>query len=94
MVSFQPTAEELEAKVLHVTYSCAKDEYTRPSSTATSSPGFQASTNKCENIMRKEEHDWKMIYLARTEGSNSAEIAWKFDFHGNLKHFTPHIWAD
>ena len=78
---FQPTKEEIQAKLLHVTYSCAKDEYIRHSANTTAQR-FQTFTNKLENIFRKEEHDWKMVYLARTEGSSSAEIEWKFDFKG------------
>ena len=72
---------------MHLTYNCARDQYTRPSSNSPSSAGFLSLTNKCENIMRKEEHDWKMVYLARTEGSSSAEIAWMFDFRGNFKSY-------
>jgi len=33
-----------------------------------------------ENIFRKVEHDWKIVYLARNEGTNAAFITWKFDF--------------
>ena len=36
-----------------------------------------------ENLFRKVEHDWKMVYLARTEDTDKAIIQWKFDFSKN-----------
>lgn len=36
-------------------------------------------TYKYKNIQRKVENDWKMCYLARTEGSNDAFVEWKFE---------------
>lgn len=32
-----------------------------------------------KNVFRKEEHDWKMVYLAREEDTPEAVIEWKFD---------------
>lgn len=32
------------------------------------------------NIFRKDERDWKMVYLARAEDTDTATIQWKFDF--------------
>lgn len=32
-----------------------------------------------KNVLRKEEHDWKMVYLARTEETDQAIIEWKVD---------------
>lgn len=33
-----------------------------------------------KNIFRNDEHDWKMVYLARMEDTDEAFIQWKFDF--------------
>lgn len=41
---------------------------------------WQSCTHRWENIYRKEERDWKMVYLARVEDTDHAEIEWKFDF--------------
>lgn len=35
-----------------------------------------------KNVLRKEEHDWKMVYLARTEETDKAVIEWKVDVSG------------
>ena len=79
---FKISETEKQNKCLRVTYSCAKDEYCRHSQDKAVTKGFETLLNKIENIFRKVEHDWKMAYLARTEGTNQAEIAWKFDFTG------------
>lgn len=79
---FKLTEEERKSKVFHVKYSCAKDEYIRVSKNSEVIKPFSSCVNKQQNVFRKEERDWKMAYLARTEGSSSAEISWKFDFSG------------
>lgn len=79
---FKLTEEERKSKVFHVKYSCAKDEYIRVSKNSEVIKPFSSCANKQQNVFRKEERDWKMAYLARTEGSSSAEISWKFDFSG------------
>lgn len=38
--------------------------------------------NQFEDVHRKVEHDWKMSYLCRREGTNSADFSWKFSFGG------------
>ncbi|XP_069137511.1 peptide-N(4)-(N-acetyl-beta-glucosaminyl)asparagine amidase-like [Argopecten irradians] len=79
---FTPTDSEKQNKILHVRYNCAKDEYTRVSNGNEKMSGFVSCLSKCTNVFRKEEHDWKMVYLARTEGSPIAALSWKFDLKG------------
>lgn len=41
---------------------------------------WQSCAYRWQNLLRKEEQDWKMVYLARAEDTDQAEIEWKFDF--------------
>ena len=42
--------------------------------------GWEKFAFNSQKFFRKEESDWNMVYLARTEGSiEEAEIEWKFD---------------
>ncbi|KAK3097658.1 hypothetical protein FSP39_011805 [Pinctada imbricata] len=79
---FKLADEEKKSKLFHLKYSCAKDEYTRVSSGKATEKKFIKYLHKVQNVFRKEEHDWKMVYLARTEGSPAAAVSWKFDFTG------------
>lgn len=44
--------------------------------------GWESLSYSSTSIQRKEEFDWKMVYLARAEAADKAHICWKFD----LKH--------
>jgi peptide-N4-(N-acetyl-beta-glucosaminyl)asparagine amidase len=79
--SFKLTQKETERKVFHLRYSCASDKYERIGD-GSEIWGWDSCLYEVENVFRKEEQDWKMVYLARTEGSSSASIKWKFDFRG------------
>ncbi|XP_064620227.1 peptide-N(4)-(N-acetyl-beta-glucosaminyl)asparagine amidase-like [Lineus longissimus] len=76
---FKLTAKERERKVFHLRYCCASDKYERIGD-GSEMMGWDSCLFEVENVFRKEEHDWKMVYLARTEGSAAASIKWKFDF--------------
>lgn len=81
-------ASELEAKSkqFNLRYSSSNDTYERywrmnsKIEINQTSKTWQSCAYRWENIFRKEERDWKMVYLARNEDSTNAEIEWKFDF--------------
>ncbi|KAL1394616.1 hypothetical protein pipiens_011831 [Culex pipiens pipiens] len=83
---FIPNEQEIRAKQFNVRYSCAKDTYERFLKETTgvqvleSAKDWQSRQYTSENVFRKEEHDWKMVYLARTEGTERGSVCWKFDF--------------
>ncbi|XP_033749677.1 peptide-N(4)-(N-acetyl-beta-glucosaminyl)asparagine amidase-like [Pecten maximus] len=77
---FTPADSEKQNKLLHVRYNCAKDEYTRVTNGNEKTSGFVSCLSKCTNMFRKEEHDWKMVYLARNKELPIAALSWKFDF--------------
>ncbi|XP_019539204.3 peptide-N(4)-(N-acetyl-beta-glucosaminyl)asparagine amidase [Aedes albopictus] len=83
---FIPSEQEIRTKQFNVRYSCAKDTYERflkgptgPVMTETTKD-WKSRQYTSENVFRKEEHDWKMVYLARTEGTAAGTVSWKFDF--------------
>ncbi|RVE66659.1 hypothetical protein OJAV_G00109890 [Oryzias javanicus] len=77
---FSPTETEKENRLLHVRYSATKDQYCRVSNSNETIPRWDGCVWTRESVFRKEEHDWKMVYIARTEGSSVGRVSWKFDF--------------
>lgn len=83
---FIPNEQEIRTKQFNVRYSCAKDIYERflkgPAGPLTieTTKDWKSRQYTSENVFRKEEHDWKMVYLARTEGTAVGTVSWKFDF--------------
>ncbi|KAJ8273855.1 hypothetical protein GJAV_G00106250 [Gymnothorax javanicus] len=82
---FVPTETEKSEKRLHLQYNSTDDRYLRPFGSANDlaeMTGWESGTWRREAVFRKEEHDWKMVYLARTEGSASGKVSWKIDCGG------------
>ncbi|KGL74389.1 Peptide-N(4)-(N-acetyl-beta-glucosaminyl)asparagine amidase, partial [Tinamus guttatus] len=78
-IIFIPSEKEKTSKLFHLTYNVVEDSYTRISNNNEKITGWEAGVWKAESIWRKVETDWKMVYLARKEGSSSASISWKFE---------------
>ncbi|XP_031796235.1 peptide-N(4)-(N-acetyl-beta-glucosaminyl)asparagine amidase [Sarcophilus harrisii] len=76
---FRPSGEEKMAKLFHLTYNPVDDCYVRVSSNNDKISGWESGVWKMESVFRKVETDWKMVYLARKEGSSSGYISWKFE---------------
>lgn len=74
-----PTETELERGVVKLRYSCVEDEYVRVSDNESVVAGWQSLVSEAASVFRKEEHDWKMVYLARLEGREVGRVAWRFD---------------
>nr|XP_020476497.1 peptide-N(4)-(N-acetyl-beta-glucosaminyl)asparagine amidase [Monopterus albus] len=77
---FTPTEKEKSDKLLHVQYSVTKDQYCRVSNSSEVIQGWDQCVWSKESVFRKVEKDWQMVYIARTEGSATGIISWKFDF--------------
>ena len=73
------TDVEVESGVIELKYSCAKDEYLRASDSGSVISGWQNLVNEALSVFRKEEHDWRMVYLARMEGREVGKVVWQFD---------------
>ncbi|XP_040289093.1 peptide-N(4)-(N-acetyl-beta-glucosaminyl)asparagine amidase [Bufo bufo] len=76
---FVPTEKEKADKRFHLQYNVVDDCYTRVSNNNEVISGWENGVWRTESICRKVENDWKMVYLARTEGTSSANIGWKFE---------------
>lgn len=76
---FFPTEAEQRDNVLHVKYSAATDQYSRLSNLCQVISGWAQCVWEQEGMFRKEERDWNMAYLCRTEGSCRGRVSWRVD---------------
>ncbi len=61
-------------KLFRVEYNSVSDKYVTSNNSQIN--GWKNGVSKSQNIQIKTENDWKMVYLARTCGSESAFIEW------------------
>ncbi|PIO52348.1 hypothetical protein TELCIR_26346 [Teladorsagia circumcincta] len=66
------TPEEISNKKFSLEYNCAQDCYTRGTETI---KGWSAYANFNGSVQRKQESDWKMAYLCRSENEKEAEVS-------------------
>uniref|UniRef100_A0AAY4EU34 Peptide-N(4)-(N-acetyl-beta-glucosaminyl)asparagine amidase n=1 Tax=Denticeps clupeoides TaxID=299321 RepID=A0AAY4EU34_9TELE len=76
---FVPTEAEKEGKLFHLQYNVTQDSYLRVHNGNELIQGWEKAAWKKDSVFRKVEHDWQMVYIARTEGSSSGNISWRLD---------------
>jgi len=78
----KPSDKEVEECVITVEYNAATDEYRRGDGQVIK--GWRGGVFEANNVTRKVEGDWNMVYLAREEGVEGAGlISWKVDMEGS-----------
>nr|CAD7200383.1 unnamed protein product [Timema douglasi] len=64
--TWRPTAPELEAREMHIRYSTAQDKYVQGTlNQQVELLGWRNGAHLVSKVFRKEETDWKMVYVAR-----------------------------
>ncbi|ULU14235.1 hypothetical protein L3Y34_016630 [Caenorhabditis briggsae] len=63
-----------DANHVEFSYDVNRDSYSQ-----TPEKGFVAQTFEYNNIQRKVENDWKMVYLCREDGKKEGNISWHFN---------------
>ena len=79
--SFKISINDLENNKFHIKYNTVKDVYfySNRSNQIKELKIWKEGAFSYSNIQYKVENDWKMCYLARTNGSEKAFIEWGFD---------------
>ncbi|KAK0423580.1 hypothetical protein QR680_008221 [Steinernema hermaphroditum] len=82
----RPTEDDVSNKVFTLSYSVTDDKYTNNVSEYQHEigtyVGFESQAFKVDGVFRKVEYDWDKVYLAREEGRERGEIAWRIDLKG------------
>lgn len=72
-----PTKSEISNKKFELKYSTAMDKYVHDNITH---DGWKSGVYSYNSLFRKEEFDWKIVYLCRDENCEKSKIEWRFDF--------------
>ena len=64
-IVIKPTTLEEQSMIIDLSYNISKDVYIRKSDGDKKVSGWSNMAFGFENLFRKEELDWKMVYLAR-----------------------------
>lgn len=72
-----PTESEIANKKFELKYSTAMDKYIHDNIIC---EGWQNGVYSYSSLFRKEELDWKIVYLCREENCEKSTIEWRFDF--------------
>ncbi|XP_078620102.1 peptide-N(4)-(N-acetyl-beta-glucosaminyl)asparagine amidase-like isoform X2 [Branchiostoma floridae x Branchiostoma japonicum] len=80
---FKLSEQEKKGRLFHLVYCTANDKYTRLYNSVDMKVGWENWAHTVQGVFRKEEHDWNMCYLARTEGATTGSVSWKFDLEGS-----------
>ncbi|XP_069770107.1 peptide-N(4)-(N-acetyl-beta-glucosaminyl)asparagine amidase [Narcine bancroftii] len=76
---FLATEKERAAKLFHLKYNTAENHYIRVSNDNEIINGWEKGVWKMDSVFRKVEQDWKMVFIARTEGTTFSRVSWKFE---------------
>jgi hypothetical protein len=76
----KPTGLEQESLTVHLEYNISQDEYKRVSNGNEVIKGWSNASFQTENIFKKEETDWKMVYLAR-KGTYRVDFPFSVNAH-------------
>ena len=75
-----PNEAEINDLKIDITYDANKDNYVRKTSTSQDViPHWSSLTLANDNVFRKEEFDWRMVYLARKESGKDGFLSWELD---------------
>lgn len=72
-----PTESEIANKRFELKYSTAMDKYIHD---CIIKDGWQNGVYSYNSLFRKEELDWKKVYLCREENCKKSTVEWQFDF--------------
>ncbi|XP_026320611.1 peptide-N(4)-(N-acetyl-beta-glucosaminyl)asparagine amidase [Hyposmocoma kahamanoa] len=62
-----------------VQYCTASDKYTVTGGAESELSGWASGVYSAKSVFRKVEHDWRMVYLAREEGSGEGSVSWRVE---------------